>query len=600
MWNRLGLQVRIMTYVTAGLVLLFGGLVYFNMLAVREASGQVYRERIALAQGLAHDVGEDFEYLASDLRMAMENFKTSGDDFQLAADSLYQSIKAHAASQFFRVVSVSLRDEQGHLITRSPTSAGEATPLSPNEIQLAIAQNRPLVLYPQNAVGAADRFATVALPISDASEDGRSLIVVAETVGVRGILPVIPGGGVGYSMEIVEVNGGTVVSASEPEQVGQKSPHYDILIPYVKARSGGVEIHRMSEGAPGGDHVTAMTPLPNGPFYLTLEQPADIALAIPRRLRNEMLIAGIISIPLMLGVAWFTTRRVVRPVEQLRAATRAIASGNLDDPIRVIAQDEIGDLANDAETMRRQLKKLLNDIERAKSELEQRVAERTQRLSELLGKVIGAQEGERQRLAREIHDEQSQALGALLVMLDRIAWLSGPASSEVKGEIEQARDMVRHLLAETRRLIYDLRPSVLDDMGLEAAIRWCVETHLERKGMGVTIQSSLPSRRLPGTVEVALFRVAQEAIVNIERHSQARHAGILLEQRDSTLHMRVWDDGEGFVPNRKESGPQTSGLGLQGMEERVRLIGGNMEISSTPGRGTIIEVKVPLNQGGGA
>lgn len=371
-------------------------------------------------------------------------------------------------------------------------------------------------------------------------------------------------------------------------------------MPHMKAGSNGVDFHRMPKGAAGDDHITAMVPLPNGPLYLTLEQSSGIALAVPSRLRNRMLVVSIISIPIMLSVAWFTTRRVVRPVKQLRSATKAIASGNLDDPIRVVAQDEVADLAKDAEAMRQQLKKSLNDIEQAKTKLEQMVAERTQRLSELLGKVIGAQEGERQRLAREIHDEQSQDLGALLVMLDRISRLSGHTSPEVKEEIGQAQNMVRHLLEETRRLIYDLRPSVLDDMGLEAAIRWCVETHLERKGMDVTIQSSLPSYRPSSIVEVSLFRVAQEAIVNIERHSRARHAGILLEQQDSTLHMRVWDDGEGFVTSLRESGPQISGLGLQGMEERVRLIGGNIEILSTPGRGTIIEVKVLLNQGGEA
>src|SRR3989304_5080817 len=140
MWNRLGLQVRIMAYVTAGLVLLFGGLVYFNMLAVREAREQVYRERTALAQGLAHDVEQDFEFLASDLRLALENLKTSDDDLRLAADSVYRSIKSHAASQFFRVSSVSLLDEQGNLRAMSPTGAPETMPLDLTEIQLAMGQ----------------------------------------------------------------------------------------------------------------------------------------------------------------------------------------------------------------------------------------------------------------------------------------------------------------------------------------------------------------------------------------------------------------------------------------------------------------------------
>lgn len=584
-----------MAYATVGLVMLFGGLVYFTTLAVREAREQVYHGNTMLAQGLARDVVQDFEYMASDLRVVMENLKTSSDDPQSVADSLYRSLQTHDARQFFRVSSISLLDEQGRLMAISPAKASEATLLDPGEIQLAVAENNLSILRPQGTSSVGGRFATVVLRIPATLENGRALIVVADTVGLGGVLPIISGGVAGYSMEIVEVNGGTVVSASEPERVGKLSPHYDMLMPYLKTGSSGVEIHRMPKGIPGGDHVAAVTPLPKGPFYLTLEQPADIALAIPNRLRNQMLAVGLVSVPLILGAVWFTTRQVSAPLEQLRTATRAIASGNLDDSIQVIAQDEVGDLARDAEAMRQQLKRSLDEVGQARSKLEQTVAERTQRLSELLGKIIGAQEGERQRLAREIHDEQSQALGALLVMLNRIGRLSGNAATEVRGEIEQAQNMARRLLDETRRLIYDLRPSVLDDMGLEAAIRWCVETHLESNGIEVTIQSSLTSRRLTDIMEVTLFRIAQEAIVNIGRHSKARHAGILLEQQDSTLHMRVWDDGAGFVPRPKESALQTSGLGLQGMEERVRLIGGNIDILSTPGEGTIIEVDVPLS-----
>ncbi|HLE02402.1 MAG TPA: sensor histidine kinase, partial [Dehalococcoidia bacterium] len=177
---------------------------------------------------------------------------------------------------------------------------------------------------------------------------------------------------------------------------------------------------------------------------------------------------------------------------------------------------------------------------------------------------------------------------------DRLSRLVGPAFPQVQKEIEQARDMARLLLQETRRLIYDLRPSVLDDMGLEAAIRWSAETHLERHGVEVTFNSSLPPGRLSPPVEVALFRVAQEAITNIGRHAQARHAGIVLEQQGSSLLMQVWDDGRGFDPSHGLEGRET-GVGLEGMQERVLLIGGRMEVVSAPGKGTLIKVEVPLD-----
>lgn len=575
--------------------MLFGGLAYFNTLAVREAQDQVYRERIVLAQGIANDISQDFNYLASDLRLGAQSLDLSDSDFQSAAEEFYRSLKLHSESQFFRVCTVSILDEQGRLLATAPSTSTAQTILpNPQVIQSSLSKNVPDVLRSQSLSSVATHFATVVVAMESSFSDGRSFILVADTASIDGIHPIIPGGEAGYSMEIVAIDGGMVVAASDPEEVGNNSSHLSMLEPYMETGLGGVEIH-----ASRHNHVTAMTPLPNGPFYVTLEQPADVALAVPHRLQNEMWMVSIIFIPFMLGAAWYTTRKVVRPLEQLRAATKAIAQGNLNEPIRVSAQDELGQLANDAETMRQQLKKSLDEIEQRKLELEQKVAERTKRLSETLGKVISAQEGERQRLARGVHDEQCQALGALIVMLDRVSRLTGTASSDVKTEIEQAREMARRLLEETRRLIYDLRPSVLDDMGLESAIRWCVEKHLEAKGIAVIIKSSLSSARLPNMIEVSLFRVAQEAIVNIERHSHARHAGILMEKQDSILHMRVWDDGEGFTPYDKEI-DQMSGLGLQGMQERIRLIGGRVEIISTPKKGTTIEVKVPLGQGGEA
>ena len=244
--------------------------------------------------------------------------------------------------------------------------------------------------------------------------------------------------------------------------------------------------------------------------------------------------------------------------------------------------------------MRRQLKRTRADLEQAKLDLEGKVAERTQRLHETLGKVITAQEEERRRLARELHDEVGQTMGALAVSLDRLAKLLGQTSPRVAGEIEQAREMARALLQETRRLIYDLRPSVLDDLGLPSAIRWLAESRLERQGIQVSISSSLLGERLPPSVETALFRVAQEAIANIERHAEAKDAQIVLERGDSFLHMRVSDDGKGFDPEGLGKAPGGYGVGLEGMEERVRLLGGRLQVRSAAGQGTTIDVEVPL------
>ncbi len=593
--SRLGLQRRIMAYVTIGLVVLFSGLAYFDLLAVRDIQDEVFRERMALASSLAHNIGQDFDFLASDLMMGVEGLDIPPGDFNMAAQQLGHLLRRHAASsQFFRVSSVGILDDAGQMLASDPPRQTPPPPQAGGVVRRAIAAGKPLVLRSRRNEDNRMPFAVVVVPFSSAWTGGRPLAVVANTVGLSGYMPAIPGGGTGYSMEILDAEGNIIVSSLELEQVGKISPHYAVVRKYISEGTGGVEIQREPDDSPGEDRILAVTPLPSGLFYLVLEQPANLALMVPQRRQREMLAVGVMGLVLALGVAWHTTRSVVRPVRQLRATARTFAQGSLDSPVRVSAQDELAELAEDIEAMRRQLKRSRDELESARRELEAKVAERTVRLQEILGKTITAQEEERRRLARELHDGQSQALGALSVSLDRISRLLGP--SPALKEVEQARDTARALLKDTRRLIYDLRPSVLDDMGLEAAIRWCAENHLERHGIQVTQKSNLSPGRLPGALEVALFRVAQEAIVNIERHAAARHAEIILEHRDSFLRMEVRDDGKGFVPARTATPGDSSGVGLEGMTERARLIGGKIEIISEPGKGTTVRLEVPLDK----
>lgn len=594
-WSRLGLQLRIMAYVAIGLIVLFGGVAYLGTQAVREATDQVFSERTAFAQSLAHDLDKDFRHLVLDLQLGADALSLQPREFQTVADRLYSLLYFRPGSTWFRVSSVRIVDEQGQLLAAAPASEHDSPLPAAADIRLAIMQNRPLVLRSQVAAEGQVSFAFVVAPLSADWAYGQSLAVIVNTVGVSDIPPAVPGGGTAYSLEIFGLDGATIVSTARPEEAGEKSRHYTALSKYVETGRSGAEVHRMPRGSPVGDHVAAIAPLDSGPFYLLLEQPVDLALTLPRQRRHQTIAVSLAGVILSLAVAYYTTRAVVRPVGRLRAATRAIAEGSLDSPVHVRAQDELSELVEDIETMRQQLKRSRDDLEQAKLELEGKVEERTRRLQETLGKVFNAQEEERRRLARELHDEQSQALSAISVSLDRLSRLAGPVSPDLLGEIEQAREMAGSLLRETRRLIYDLRPSVLDDMGLEAAIRWCAEAHLQRQGVQVTIKSVLAPGRLPAPVEVALYRVAQEAIVNIERHAQAGNAGVVLEQHDSSLRMHIWDDGKGFDPDSIGSGVETSGVGLEGMRERVRLIGGAIEVVSAPGRGVALNIEVPLD-----
>jgi signal transduction histidine kinase len=157
------------------------------------------------------------------------------------------------------------------------------------------------------------------------------------------------------------------------------------------------------------------------------------------------------------------------------------------------------------------------------------------------------------------------------------------------------RQLALQSLDGIHKLIYDLRPSLLDHLGLPAAIHWLAETRLEANGIRVQLEEDPDLGRLPQEVEIALFRVVQEALSNILRHSGARNVAISLRKRDGYLDLSVEDDGVGFDLEEIVHGPDTSrGLGLLGMAERVQLLGGQFDIVSAPGEGTRIHAQIPL------
>jgi signal transduction histidine kinase len=231
----------------------------------------------------------------------------------------------------------------------------------------------------------------------------------------------------------------------------------------------------------------AVVPLRLASYYLILEQEQDEVLTVPGQLRLQWLLLGGMGYLLAMGAVWVTTRHVVKPTKSLVGAAQRIAGGDLSSPVNVLAQDEIGALADSFETMRQQLRNAREGLEVANRDLEVRVQKRISRLHELLDKVISAQEDERHRLAPELHDETAQALGALAIVLDTIR--DGANKSQARERLAEARALTGRLLEDTRRLNLDLRPALLDDMGLLPALRGYGETHLEDKGDKSILQS---------------------------------------------------------------------------------------------------------------
>jgi signal transduction histidine kinase len=215
---------------------------------------------------------------------------------------------------------------------------------------------------------------------------------------------------------------------------------------------------------------------------------------------------------------------------------------------------------------------------------------------ELYKRVVAAQESERQRIARELHDETGQALTAIGLGL---RGLSGSLNIEnpehTKMNLHQLELLTTHSLDELQRLIADLRPSHLDDLGLSSAMRWYANTLQERVHLVVHVEIAGEERTVASPVKIALFRIAQEALTNVVKHAQAKTAQVTLMYGDKSVMVRVTDDGKGFDMDAAAITKRVS-WGLKGMEERTSLLGGKFEVMSRKGQGTTVEVSIPYLQ----
>ncbi len=226
------------------------------------------------------------------------------------------------------------------------------------------------------------------------------------------------------------------------------------------------------------------------------------------------------------------------------------------------------------------------------------IAESREQLRTLSAQIVQAQEEERRRLARELHDEIGQALTAITLDLGMLAQLIPKSDERLQRALEDAQTLSQNALEEVRRLSVELRPAILDDLGLVPALRWTLDRHMERTGAQGRFEVIGLEGRLPGEIETVCYRAVQEALTNVARHASARSIAVRLElERDGrTVHLTISDDGVGFDVRQALHRAQVGGsLGLLGLRERVELLGGHLDIRSRPGRGTTVEVRLPVS-----
>lgn len=214
---------------------------------------------------------------------------------------------------------------------------------------------------------------------------------------------------------------------------------------------------------------------------------------------------------------------------------------------------------------------------------------------ELLKRIVAAQEAERQRIARELHDETGQALTAIGLGLRGVARSVPADADKSKHNLEHLGDLVEQSLNELQRLIADLRPFHLDDLGLPAALRWYATDVQSRAQLTVKVELEGEPRKIPAPVNTALFRVAQEALTNIIKHAFAEQARVVLRFEERVVSLRVEDNGCGFDIATLQN-PDRPSWGLLGMQERASLLGGKLRLESRLGKGTVVEVTIPYDQ----
>ena len=205
-----------------------------------------------------------------------------------------------------------------------------------------------------------------------------------------------------------------------------------------------------------------------------------------------------------------------------------------------------------------------------------------------LRRVVAGQELERQRLARELHDETGQALTSILLGLKAVE--DAESTDVMRQAASELRELVVATLQDVRRLAVELRPKALDDFGLVAALERLVQTFSEATGIAAQLQASLRDERLPSEVETTLYRIVQESLTNVVKHAGARNVSIVVMRRNRAATAIVEDDGEGFDPSEVRDG----GIGLVGMRERLALLDGRLEVESSAKSGTTIVAEVPL------
>lgn len=613
-WATIGLSAKMAILVVIGTISMIGLFAYLGTAALSENTQRNLQERAVLAQmtasyidGLLDNVEDVLTYTAKeDWPDPVNVDATLGQTFQRL--------------NFF-ASNVYLVDQNGSVIASKPSTSAAAsfkdiTPVIAvlNGINFSVSH----VPQPIESLGSS---VIAAAPIRDGSGQVTGALVatlVFTTPNTRAFAYPIGLGQTGY-MDLIALNG-QILASTRRERVGGESDHGFSLMGMIRDHRQSVSAchncHEQPEQVQPRPEMLAFAPLEKAQWGVTVRQSEEEVFAPTRLLQLRIYALMALMLGGALALVFLTTRSIIVPVQALTVAARRIADGDLDSPQEAYGENEIGELARAFNEMRVRLKESNEKIQAFNRELDGRVQERTaayqaaakensrlyQELQEkekirgeLLHHAISAQEDERKRIARELHDETSQGLAALMVGLDTVQIASTQNISKASIHVQSCKSIADNLLKNIHRIIADLRPTLLDDLGLVPAIAWYGEQRLKTSGIAFHMDEIGITSRLEPALEAVLFRIAQEAITNAARYAKASSVTVRLKSEPGHITLQIADDGVGFDPaamNLAQSHGQ--GLGLRGMQERAEIIGGALRIESVPWQGTTIIVSVPV------
>ncbi|MDL1916779.1 sensor histidine kinase [Anaerolineae bacterium CFX4] len=331
----------------------------------------------------------------------------------------------------------------------------------------------------------------------------------------------------------------------------------------------------------GGRTIEIRSVIAQNGGLLRLGLSRDIIMQTVDRVTVQLLAITAVMVAVGFAAAFFLTWILTRPVLELVSATHAVAKGDFSPRVERWADDEIGELAS-----------AFNHMTESLAQAERERIDRDRLREQYISGVIGAQENERQRIARELHDSTSQSLTLLLVGLQNVKQTDDLVS--VRTQVDDLRGVIANTLDEIRDISWRLRPRALDDLGLASAIRNYVQDYQRRHGIPVEAVISGLEGRLALEQETAVYRIVQEGLTNIARYAQANAVSLIVTRKAGRLKIIIEDDGVGFDPD--EVARRRVSLGLHGIRERAALFGGTLTIESTPGQGTSLFIEMPVTE----